>query len=424
MRKLFTTLLLFVIPVAFPGLKLLAASPADVSSENEQKLGAAFERLYNLEFDSAQELFREVVRDEPESATARTFLASALLYEILARQGSLQSQLFVMGNKFLHQGRKPPDPELKQRFEERIDEARAVAERRRKANKNDPDALFALGLAYANLANYSTGVEGKYFRGLRYGKKAYKYHKKLHELHPDLYDTGVVLGTHNYVLGSLPRVMRFFLFFVGARGNRERGLRHLQEAAESGTFLRTYARVLLAVAWIREEKPEEAQRVLEALRSDYPRNPLFLFELARFYRQQGLYPEAAQVCREMLTRLRTRPLSPRILGPEDALLELGRVESAAGNPEAALHTLRQIDRVAAAEQRIVAWSLIERGRIFDQMGERRMALAEYDKVILLAADPESIRLAHAYKKKPYRPEVNSSPKPRTLGLKSGGGGAN
>ncbi len=160
------------VQAAEPAPEPVEASAATVSPENEQKLHAAFERLYNLEFDAAQLLFHQVVADEPESATARTFLASALLYEILARQGSLQSQLFVMGNKFLHQERKSPDPELKQRFEERIDEARAVAERRRKANKNDPDALFALGLAYANLANYSTGVEGKYFRGLRYGKKS------------------------------------------------------------------------------------------------------------------------------------------------------------------------------------------------------------------------------------------------------------
>ena len=389
------------VQAAEPAPKPVGASAATVSPENEQKLHAAFERLYNLEFNAAKLLFHQVVADEPESATARAFLASALLYEILARQGKLQSQLFTMGNEFLRQPRLPPDPELKRRFLEVVKEAKGLAKRRLKKNPRDPDALFALGLTYGNLANYAAGVEGKYFRGLRQGEKAYKYHKKLRQLHPEIHDTGVVLGTRDYVLGSLPRVKRLFLFFVGARGNRQRGLEYLREAAEHGEFLRTYARVLVAVAWIRERQPEQARRVLEGLRLDYPRNPLFLFELAQFYRQQRHYPQAAQVCRELLDELISRPLNPRILGPEDALLELGRVQAAAGNLDDALASFHQVEQTADAEKVILAWAALERGRIFDLRGEREEALSEYEKVIPLMADPETIRLVRAYKVDPY-----------------------
>jgi Tfp pilus assembly protein PilF len=356
-----------------------AATAAAVSTQNEQKLHTAFEQLYNLEFDSARELFRQVVADERESATARAFLASALLYEILARQGELQSQLFVTTNHFLHQERLRPDPELKRDFLEVVEEAQSLSRQRLKKNHRDPDGLFALGLTYATLANYAAGVEGKYFHGLHQGEKAHKYHKKLRQLQPEIHDTGIVLGTHDYVLGSLPPVKRFFLLFVGARGNRQRGLQHLQEAAERGEFLRTYARVLLAVASIREKKLEDARHILERLRADYPRNPLFLFELARFYRQQRHYPQAAQICRELLTELVTRPPSLRVLGPEDALLELGRVQAAAGNLEAALESFRQVGQVTEGKQEVLAWAALEQGRIFDRRHEREKVLSKCEK---------------------------------------------
>ena len=92
--------------------------------------------------------------------------------------------------------------------------------------------------------------------------------------------------------------------------------------------------------------------------------------------------------------------------------------------EYALASFRQVEQTVDAEKVILAWAALERGRIFDLGGEREKALSEYEKVIPLMADPETIRLARAYKGDPYRLEVNSSPKPQTPGLKSGGGGAN
>ena len=377
---------------------------AAVSRESEQKLHAAFNLLYNLEFAHARDLFREVTEAEPASATARAFWASAFLYEILARQGTLQSQLFVTGDEFLRQRRVSPDPELERRFHDVVAAAQDLARRRLKENPQDPDGLFALGLAYGARANYAAGVEGKYVRGVRLGEKAYDAHKKLRRLHPAIDDAGVTLGVHDYVLGSLPRVQRFFLFFLGARGSRPRGLEYLQAAAERGEFLRGYARVLLAVAWLREQQLDQAQRLLEGLRADYPRNPLFPYELARVYRRQQRYPEARQAFRQLVAELAARPHNPRILGPENAWLELGRVEAAAGDLDAALESFHRVEEVAEVKEAVLAWALLERGRIFDRRRERKKALAEYDQVIRLSADREASRLASSYEKKPYRLE--------------------
>ena len=383
--------------------KLRPAIPAAVSAESEAKLRAAFDHVYSLEFPQGLELFEQVARAEPASATVRAFWASALLYEILAYQGSLQTQLFVTSNEFLKHQRLPPDPRLDQRFHAVVREGLELAGRRLKADPQDIDGLFAAGLLNGALANYVAGVKAKYLEGLRLGEKSYNYHKRLRALHPELHDTGVVLGVHDYILGSLPRVHRVFLFFAGVRGSRPRGLAYFEETSAKGEFLATYGRILLAVATLREGQLDRAQDVIEGLRVRYPRNPIYALELAKLYRRQENFSEAARVGRELLADLIAHPHNPRIVGPEDALLELGLVEDAEGQPERALETLAQVEKVPEVSKRVWARAVLERGKIFDRLGRRDLALAEYQKVIELAAYPELTRLAQSYRLRPYGP---------------------
>ena len=384
-----------------PQTCLLAAGAAAVSAGSEAKLKAAFENLYNLRFTEGLKLFYQVIAAEPESASASAFLASGLLYEILARQGTLQSQLFATDNEFLHRPRVPVEPEFRARFQETVDTAQRLARQRLEKNPEDADGLFALGLTHAALANFAAGVERKHFQGLRQGEKAYKHHKKLRKIYPEIWDTGVVLGVREYVVGSLPGLQRFFLSLLGARGSRHRGLEYMRTTAKYGNFFRTYARVLLGVASIREGNWEEARTVLESLRVDYPHNYLISSELAKFYRRRGYHTEAAQVARELLAELTHHPPDLRILGPEDALLDLARTQAASGKPEEALVYLQELERMNSVDNNVLAWAFLERGRILDQRGERESALLEYEKVIQLAADPEAIRLAHLYKDTPH-----------------------
>ncbi|MFQ5777473.1 MAG: tetratricopeptide repeat protein [Terriglobia bacterium] len=380
------------------------ATVAAVSPENEQKLRNAFDRLYNLEFEPALELFEEVAQAEPESAAATAFWASALLYEILAHQGSLQSQLFVTSNEFLRHARVPIDPALEEKFHAVSEEAEQRARRRLAANRDDLDGLFARGLVHGNRANYLAGVKTKYFAGLRQGEKAYDYHQRLRKLRPELHDAAVVLGLRNYVLGSLSRTQRFFLLFIGARSNRQQGLRYLEEAATQADFLRAYGQILLVVARLRENHLEQALPLAEELQTRYPRNPIFLVELARLYRRLERYPEAARASRDLLAELTMHPHNPPVLGPEDALLELGLVEAAQGDFSRALETFDRVEQMPEGNRHAQTQAVLERGKIFDRQGKREQALVEYDRVINLAVHIKFTRPALNYKRRPYQPD--------------------
>ena len=98
---------------------------------------------------------------------------------------------------------------------------------------------------------------------------------------PDAADAYLGLGTANYVIGSLPIFKKFFLGFAGIHGDKKAGIQQLEIAADHGHYLRPFAKILLALAALREKKPEVARAQLHELVAEFPENPLFASELAK-----------------------------------------------------------------------------------------------------------------------------------------------
>ena len=68
---------------------------------------------------------------------------------------------------------------------------------------------------------------------------------------------------------------------AGIHGNKKAGIRQLEIAAERGRYLRPFAKILLALAALREKKPEVARTQLKELVTEFPENQLFASELAK-----------------------------------------------------------------------------------------------------------------------------------------------
>src|SRR5208337_5148677 len=85
----------------------------------------------------------------------------------------------------------------------------------------------------------------------------------------------------NYIIGSLPAYKRLFLGFSGIHGDKKAGIKQLEIAAEHGHYLRPFAKILLALAALREKQPEVARKQLTELVAEFPENPLFASELAK-----------------------------------------------------------------------------------------------------------------------------------------------
>jgi hypothetical protein len=97
----------------------------------------------------------------------------------------------------------------------------------------------------------------------------------------DCYDAYLALGAENYLVSTKPMLVRWIARLSGAKADRERGIRQLRLTAQSGRFLKPFAKLLLAVAALRDHDPGMAQKLLSELQQEFPQNPLYAYELSR-----------------------------------------------------------------------------------------------------------------------------------------------
>jgi hypothetical protein len=67
----------------------------------------------------------------------------------------------------------------------------------------------------------------------------------------------------------------------GAETDKEEGIRNLRLTAEKGHYLLPFARLLLAVAALRDKDRESAAAILQDLAREFPNNRLYAEELAK-----------------------------------------------------------------------------------------------------------------------------------------------
>ena len=138
-----------------------------------------------------------------------------------------------------------------------------------------------MALSVGMQADYASLIDKHQLDSLKKIREADTYAKKLLAIAPDAADAYLGLGTANYIIGSLPGIKRFFLGFAGIHGDKKLGIQQLQIAADRGRYLRPFAKILLAMAALREKTPEVARVQLKELVAEFPENPLFASELAK-----------------------------------------------------------------------------------------------------------------------------------------------
>jgi hypothetical protein len=184
----------------------------------------------------------------------------------------LETSAFKGDNQFLRQEKPQPDPALKEEFLSVLLDGRQLAEATLQKAPGDKMALYALSNSYGLEGNYDFMIDKTYFSALRNGGRARKYANDLIKKHPGFVDAYLVAGVHEYVVGSLPWIVKMMAAIGGIRGNKEKGETYVARVAREGELSRNEARSLLTLLLRRERRPLEAAKVLEGLIRDFPRN--------------------------------------------------------------------------------------------------------------------------------------------------------
>lgn len=276
MRLLFAALLLNLLAVP-------SVVAADV--DLHQRIEQALDRLYNFDFGGAHHLLDEHQKAAPADPVGPGFEAAAYLFYELDRLAILETEFFQDDKNISNKKKLKPDPLIKERLLGALERTEALAKRRLEESPDDVRALFALCLKEGVLTDYRALVEKKGISSLRNARASNEHAVRLLQIEPDFHDAYLTTGINEYLIGSLPFFIRWFVRMDGVQGSKRQAFVNLELVAEKGRYLGPFAKILLSIICLREKQPEKARALLAELSARYPENPLLRKELAKVTRK-------------------------------------------------------------------------------------------------------------------------------------------
>jgi tetratricopeptide (TPR) repeat protein len=237
---------------------------------------------------------------------------------------------------------------------------------------------------------------------LRDATAARQLHNKITELEPANIDARLIQGLYDYVVGSLAWHIRMVGFLAGFSGDKERGIRTLEDVARRGKLNDVDAEILLCAIYRRERSLKKAVPLLQNLILRFPRNFLLRFELSQMYADLGDKAGALRMLQE-IERLKVSG-SAGYSG-----LPIEKIEFARGVVQFWYNDLDQAEynlkKVTARAQDLdlntgtTAW--LRLGQTYDLKGQRALAVNAYRQVERLAPESDLAKSSRQYLSAPY-----------------------
>lgn len=261
---------------------LALCAPAAFARQNyPTAIDQGYRDLYNLDFTRAHTVFQHYAAEHPEDPLPVVSDAAAFLFGEFDRLHIIDVELFANQSRFDNRSRLTPDPAVRKAFDDRTSQAGLLADAALKRNPQDANALYVKTLISGMRSDYALLVEKRDLAALNLSKQASAYSKQVLAADPSMYDAYLASGVENYMLSLKPAPVRLFLGITGAGTDKAEGIRLLRITASKGHYLAPFARMMLAVADLRDHHPQDARNILVALSKEYPRNTLYQREIAR-----------------------------------------------------------------------------------------------------------------------------------------------
>lgn len=268
---------LFCICLAF---SMLARAEDLPNAGTGSPLDRGFSGLYNLDFAGAQNDFATWEKMHPDDPVGPVSQAAGFLFSEFHRLGILEAQFYENDDAFAGRPKLSPDPAVRDQFQAAIGQAENLAHARLAKDPKDQDALFAMTLSSGLQADYAALIEKRNLASLHYTKEASASAQQLLGVCHNCYDALLATGFSKYIIGSMSAPVRWLLRMGGLPADKQGGMADLQTTADHGHYLAPFARILLAIAYVREKNKPRALELLAGLEREFPGNTLFPREIA------------------------------------------------------------------------------------------------------------------------------------------------
>jgi tetratricopeptide (TPR) repeat protein len=372
-RRRTTIAIVIALAASIPALRSVMLGAAASSLSGLDLLSKTYEQVLDADFAAAQRTLDSCVGAPPEAC--QVLEATALWWQI---------QL---------------DPEsraLDEVFLATADEAIAVTEQWTRREPDRAEAWFYAGGAYAARVQWRV-LRSERLAAARDGKRIKEALERAIALDPALDDAFFGAGMYQYYAAVAPaaaKILRWLFLLPG--GDRQRGLEQMERARTQGVLLRGEADYQLALVYLwYEHQPQQALDLLLALRSAYPRNPLFHKTIAEV---QDVYfhdPVASlEAYRGLLTAAEQGRMNASEIAIFEARLGMATEFDALFESDRAIEQLQAMaDRKAVVPYSWRARVMLALGEARDRLGYRDEAVAAYESAMAHAPadDPFDVR---------------------------------
>ncbi len=359
----------------------------------------AFDHFYNMDYDRATQEFEKIVEKHPNDPFAVNHLLTAVLMHDLYDTGAMNTGDYS-NDSFIGRTPRPTPPAVKERIKQLARRAEDLEDQQLRANPKNVDVLYCRGVTRAQFSVYTGLVERAWFSALRNAVGARHDHEHVLELDPNYVDAKLVVGTHNYVIAHLPWSVKVAAALAGLSGSSEKGLAYLRDVARSDGENAVDAKVVLTLFLRREQHYDEALGYLNELSAKYPRNHLFLTEVANLQRAAGRLQDAEAVYRKVWQNGREGKYGN--LHYELAAWGLGELLRSEKNLGAAAAAYDLVNEAPNPDPDVLQKANLAAGEMYDLLQKRDLAMKKYQTVLAGNANTGPADEARRYIKEAYR----------------------
>ncbi len=253
----------------------LAVSQPVAPEPYEQKLERGIEYFYQTDWDQAASIFNDLKLKDESDPRAYFFHAMIPFWEY-----------FFGGNS----SRAATD------FLNRSEKAIEISSKRLNDNPHDTTMVLMLSGLFGYRSLVAAG-EKNYQTAIQSGMTGFRYTRQLLTLDDQDPKALIGKGIFYYMVGTVPKELRWTTNIMGIKGDKEEGLEILEKAAASESYVSNDAKMILAYLYKKEEKYNKALEHIEDLCERYEENIIFQFSYAEILEKMNRQKEAIKVYR-------------------------------------------------------------------------------------------------------------------------------
>ena len=282
---------------------------------------AAVDSVYNFNFDAADDMLSPWKEQYPGHPLWMLIDAMELWWKVLS---DLE------------------DTSHDEEFFYRMKKTDYVASKLLRNNSSHADGLIVKTVSNGYIARQYANRD-EWLTSVNRARKALNAHEYLLELQPDLADLKLAEGLKLYYSAYLPEaypVVRTVSWFL-PEGDKEKGLKFMQEAADQAIFARAEAAYFLGnINYNYQEDYDEAVKYFEQLYKDYPHNNYYARMYVGSLYRMGRYDAALEVIEHSLHRWKQNNLPHQDVLKEELLTWKGRILDRQNSTEAAIESFK------------------------------------------------------------------------------------